>query len=60
VPDAGSRSSLADPLTSLGSGIYAARTFVALAALGDGDHPPEPLDGTAIWGSESATGWWSC
>jgi len=32
---------------------YAARTF---AALGDGDHPPEPVDETVIWDSTPAGG----
>ena len=34
MPETGSRSSLADQLTSLGSDTDAARTFVAVAALG--------------------------
>jgi sugar-specific transcriptional regulator TrmB len=35
MPEDGSRSSVVDHLTLLGLSIYAARTFVALVALGD-------------------------
>lgn len=32
------------------------RTLVSVLIDGDGDHPPEPLDETAIWGSGRANG----
>jgi len=32
------------------------RTLVSVLVDGDGDHPPEPLDETAVWGSGQANG----
>jgi sugar-specific transcriptional regulator TrmB len=32
------------------------RTLVSVLVDGDGDHPPEPLDETAVWGSGPANG----
>ncbi|MFB6150941.1 MAG: hypothetical protein ABEJ40_03960 [Haloarculaceae archaeon] len=32
------------------------RTLVSVLVDGDGDHPPEPLDETAVWGAGEANG----